>query len=123
MAVNIVVIALVALVVIGGVRRIVGTAAGTRDCCSGDRKGDRDFGPVRVTDRDEGHYPYVADLQIAGMSCERCASRVTRALDSVSGTWATVDLSSRTAHVRSKSPIKLDAYRAAVSEAGYHVIA
>ena len=51
------------------------------------------------------------------MSCESCATRVARALDSVAGTWATVDLSSRTAHVRSKTPIDLDAYRSVVSEA------
>lgn len=120
--VNIVIIVLVACMVIGGIRRIVGTTTGTRDCCSGDRKGGKAFKPVRITDKDESHYPYGVDLQIAGMSCKSCASHVARALDSVDGTWATVDLASRTAHVRSKRPIEMDAYRAAVSEAGYRVI-
>ena len=122
MLANVIIIALVAAVVILGARRIVGTAAGTRDCCSGDRKGGKAFRPVRITDTDESNYPYVTDLQIAGMTCETCASRVTCALDSVKGTWATVDLSGRVAHVRSKNPIDMDAYRAAVSKAGYRII-
>ena len=123
MLANAIIIAVVAAIVVLGVRRIVGTAAGTRDCCSGDRKGGRAFRSARVRDRDESHYPYGADLRISGMSCERCAAHVTRALNSVAGTWATVDLSSRTAHVRSKGPIDLDAYRRVVSEAGYRVVA
>ena len=122
MLANAIIIAAVIAIVILGIRRIVGTATGTRDCCSGDRRGGRAFRATRVRDRDESHYPYVTDLRISGMSCESCATRVARALDSVAGTWATVDLSSRTAHVRSKTPIDLDADRSVVSEAGYRVV-
>jgi copper chaperone CopZ len=46
---------------------------------------------------------------------------VTNALDSVDGTWATVDLASGTAHVRSKKEIDEAALARAVKEAGYRL--
>ncbi len=59
---------------------------------------------------------------MSGMSCENCVKNVEAALDSLSGTWATVDLASRTAHVRSKNPIDDAACRDVVSQAGYRVV-
>ena len=56
------------------------------------------------------------------MSCQNCARNVENALDSIEGTWARVDLDTRTAHVLSKQPVDLDAYREVVSESGYRVI-
>ena len=106
-----------------GIRRIIGVISGRRSCCSGDAKSSaKRFRRVRIRDTDESHYPYRADLTIAGMSCENCVKNVEAALDSLSGTWATVDLASRTAHVRSKSPIDV-VCRDVVSRAGYRVIA
>lgn len=123
MVVNVVIVAIVALGVFLGARRAVGAATGRRDCCSGKaRSSARRFREVKVTDRDESHYPYAADLAIAGMTCERCAENVTRALDSVGGTWAEVSLADASAHVRSKSPIDEGALRGVVDEAGYRVL-
>ena len=56
------------------------------------------------------------------MSCERCAENVTRALDSVDGTWATVSLTDGRARVRSTSPIDEGAYRKVIEEAGYWLV-
>ncbi len=117
---------IIVLVLVGaffGLRRAVGTATGKRDCCSGDAKSSgRKFRAAKVEDTDEAHYPYVTDLTVAGMSCQNCARNVENALDSIEGTWARVDLETRTAHVLSKRPADLGAYRDVVSEAGYRVI-
>ena len=102
MVANVIIVALVALGVVLGARRAMGAATGRRDCCSGKAKPSaRRFREVRVTDKDESHYPYAADLSIAGMTCEGCARNVTRALDSVGGTWAEVSFADGYAHVRS----------------------
>ena len=122
--IDIIILSLVAVAVVLGIRRIIGVISGRRSCCSGDAKSSaKRFRRVRIRDTDESHYPYRADLTIAGMSCENCVKNVEAALDSLSGTWATVDLASRTAHVRSKSPIDDVACRDVVSQAGYRVIA
>lgn len=122
--IDIIILSLVAVAVVLGIRRIIGVISGRRSCCSGDAKSSaKRFRRVRIRDTDESHYPYRADLTIAGMSCENCVKNVEAALDSLSGTWATVDLASRTAHVRSKGPIDDVACRDVVSRAGYLVIA
>ena len=88
-----------------------------------DVKSAKKFKNAHITDTDESHYPYAADFSVAGMSCENCARNVTNALDSIDGTWATVDLEGRTAHVLSKNPIDAAAYKSVVSEAGYRIVA
>lgn len=123
MLASVIIVAIVAVLVVFGVRRIVGTATGKRDCCSGDaRQTGRSFRPVTIEDTDESHYPYHVDLTISGMHCDNCVRNVTNALDSVEGTWARVDLGTRTAHVLSKGPIDQAAYRDVVRQAGYRVI-
>jgi copper chaperone CopZ len=49
-------------------------------------------------------------------------SNVENALDSVDGVWATVDLKSREALVRSKRPVETADLERAVERAGYGVI-
>ena len=91
--IDIIILSLVAVAVVLGIRRIIGVISGRRSCCSGDAKSSaKRFRRVRIRDTDESHYPYRADLTIAGMSCENCVKNVEAALDSLSGTWATVDL-------------------------------
>ena len=75
-----------------------------------------------VRDRNKAHYPYKAAMEIGGMTCENCARRVENALNSVEGTWASVDISSKTAKVLSKTPIDEGALRSAVRGAGYTVM-
>ena len=121
--IDIIILSLVAVAVVLGIRRIIGVISGRRSCCSGDAKSSaKRFRRVRIRDTDESHYPYRADLTIAGMSCENCVKNVEAALDSLSGTWATVDLASRTAHVRSKNPIDVAVYGDVVREAGYRIV-
>ena len=72
-------------------------------------------------DKDESHYPYVQTFEIGGMTCQNCVNHVTRALDSIEGTWAQVTLAGGQARILSKNPIDVDAYRAAVEKEGYRL--
>lgn len=118
------IIAVVALIFYFGVRHGVRVGKGEESCCSGGGSGSdvKKFKKAHITDKDESHYPYHADLTIAGMICNNCVDKVTNALDSIDGTWATVTLDDRNAHVRSVNPIDEDALREVVGEAGYRVI-
>ncbi|WP_130812533.1 heavy-metal-associated domain-containing protein [Olsenella sp. Marseille-P4559] len=122
--VDVILIAAVIAILAVAIRRFIGTATGTRDCCSGAKKKSnvKRFKATKIEDTNESHYPYQADFEIGGMSCEHCAESVTRALDSIDGTWATVSLAGGRAHVRSKSPINEDVYRKVVEEAGYRLV-
>lgn len=126
---DIVIVVIVAAVVAVAVWRFVGTATGKRDCCSGDVKdpgaGCGEKTPVAaaaVTDTDESHYAHEALVGIGGMTCEHCVAAVTAALNSVSGTWATVRLQGGSAKVLCKEKIDEAAYRRAVEQAGYRVV-
>ena len=122
-AIDIVLIVAVVALLIFALHRAIGTWTGQRDCCSGSKKtAMKRFPKVKVADTDESHYPYAADYQISGMKCANCADNVTRALDSVGRTWATVDLKRGVAHVRSKEPIDENSYSSAVKMAGYRLI-
>ena len=121
----IVLIVIVAVAVAGA--RLVGTATGKRDCCSGALKQPAapkagGFAAAAVEATDPAHYPYAAELGIGGMSCEHCVKAVTNALDSVEGTWAEVTLAGGRAVVRSKREVDEAALRAAVEKAGYRVV-
>ena len=117
---------IVVLVIIAG-RHAIRTFMGKDDCCGGgsgscDNAGRKKVKAVKVTDTDEANYPYREVLSIGGMSCEGCVQNVQNALNAVEGTWARVDLTSRTAEVLSKQPIDDAKLEAAVEAAGYRVI-
>lgn len=117
---NIIVFIIVVVGLIVGIRRAMGGLLRGQSCCTDGSDG-RKVKRVEVEDTDASHYPYTIDLPIGGMSCEGCAENVASALNSVAGTWASVDLASKTAHVRSKNPIDEGALEAAVKDAGYFV--
>ena len=123
---DIAIIAVVAVIVVVAVVRLVGTTKGTRDCCSGAKKGvasgGRSFPAVEVADKDESHYPYAAELGIGGMSCEHCVAAVTAALDSLPGAWAEVTLAGGQARLRAKRPLDEAAVRSVVEQAGYRLV-
>ncbi len=118
---NIIVFVIVSIGLVVGIRRALAGLMRGQSCCSDGTAARRHRGP-EVLDVDESHYPFEVDLCIGGMSCQGCAATVTDALNSVSGTWATVDLATKTAHIRSKEPVDIPAYEAAVRDAGYRVL-
>lgn len=121
-----VLLAVIAVLVIIAGRHAIRTFIGKDDCCGG---GSCDSGTprkkvkaVKVADTDEANYPYHEVLSIGGMSCQGCVENVQNALNAVEGTWARVDLVSRTANVLSKQPIDEERLERAVEAAGYRVI-
>lgn len=117
---NIIVLAVIAVGMFFGLRRIVASTHG-KSCCSDGASGKK-AKRVVVADTNESHYPYREELLIGGMGCDRCAQSVTNALNALDGVWATVTYADHTAHVRSKQPIDRSALEAAVRDAGYYVM-
>ena len=117
---NIIVLAVIAIGMFFGLRRIAASTRG-KSCCSDDASG-RKAKKVVVSDTDESHYPYSDELLIGGMSCEGCAQNVTNALNTLDGVWATVTFADHTARVRSKNPIDREALETVVRGAGYYVM-
>lgn len=87
-------------------------------CCT---IGEEPTKKVQVADRNKIHYSHEASLSIDGMVCANCALQVENALNSLPGTWASVDLGRRTAMVRGKEPLDYDRLRQAVRQSGYIV--
>ncbi len=119
-----IVVAVIAVIVALAVRHLVRVTRGKDGCCAGGggTEGPRKARAARVEDTDPAHYPYTTELTVRGMSCEGCVENVQNALNALPGTWATVDLASRTATVRTKEPGDAAALERAVEAVGYSVI-
>lgn len=117
---NIVVLAVIAIGLFFGFRRIAASTRG-KSCCSDGANGKKNKRVV-VTDTDESHYPYSDEVLIGGMSCDGCAQNVENALNALDGVWATVSFADHTARMRSKHPVDREALEAAVKDAGYYVM-
>lgn len=117
---NIVVLAVIAIGLFFGFRRIAASTRG-KSCCSDGASGKKNKRVV-VTDTDESHYPYSDEVLIGGMSCDGCAQNVENALNALDGVWATVTFADHTARVRSKHPVDREVLEGAVKGAGYYVM-
>lgn len=114
---NLIVLAVIAVGMFFGLRRIAASTHG-KSCCSDGASGKK----VVVADTDPSHYPYSEELLIGGMSCDGCAQNVTNALNALDGVWATVTYADHTARVRSKQPVDRGVLETAVKDAGYYVM-
>ncbi len=76
----------------------------------------------KVEDRNESHYPYMAELKIDGMVCGNCANRVENCLNELNGVWASVDLGKQSVKVRMKEKIEEQKLKDTVRDAGYTVL-
>lgn len=61
-------------------------------------------------------------IEINGMSCEHCKAATEKALNSIEGVEAKVDLKKKTATVNLNSNIDDQTLKNAVTEAGYEVV-
>ena len=59
------------------------------------------------------------DLDITGMTCASCATRVERKLNKLPGVAATVNFATEKARVHSEAPVPVEELIAAVEQAGY----
>ncbi len=115
MIANIVIIAIVVVAAALAMGRYI-IHSGHGDCC-----GDID-GVVQVKgpkDRDESHYDHAYDIEVAGMSCDNCASKVANAFNAEDGLFAEVSLKDGVAHVLAKQAESDDDLKRIVRNAGY----
>ncbi len=61
-------------------------------------------------------------LIIKGMSCMHCSARVEKALNSIDGVEATVNLESNSANVTLSKDVSDEAFKTAVENVGYEVL-
>lgn len=61
-------------------------------------------------------------IQIEGMSCGHCSARVEKALNSVEGVSAKVDLGAKTAYVEITGEVSDEVLKKSVEDAGYEVV-
>ena len=61
-------------------------------------------------------------IKIEGMSCAHCSGRVEKALNSIDGVSAVVDLEAKSAAVTLEKPVEDAVLKAAVEDAGYEVV-
>lgn len=123
--VSVVIIVAVAAIAVYAVRHLVRVGKGKDSCCSGSGGGAREMKKTRhveVADTDPAHYPYTSEVRVRDMVCEGCVENVQNALNALPGTWATVDLESRTATVRTKAEPDVAQLERAIEGAGYSVI-
>ena len=57
---------------------------------------------IRAAERDLSHYPYRYRAVIEGMVCANCVRNAENAFNSAEGIYASADLGSKTADIRSK---------------------
>ncbi len=77
---------------------------------------------IKPKDTKKSHYPYHVTLDIDGMSCENCSTKVSNALNRLDDTYAVVSHTANKAEVYQKHEIDESALRTAVREAGYTVM-
>ena len=83
---NLIVLAVIAVGMFFGLRRIAASTHG-KSCCSDGASGKK-AKKVVVVDTDASHYPYSDELLIGGMSCDGCAQNVANALNALDGVWS-----------------------------------
>lgn len=120
---TVIIVVVIAILMVFAIRHAYRVFSFKDDCCGGGPKDPKakKIAAVVVKDTDEANYLYSLDVRVKGMTCEKCVERVQNALNAQSGTWATVDLASGTAHILAKSAIDRDAIERAVEDAGYYV--
>jgi Cu+-exporting ATPase len=81
------------------------------------------FKPTSVKVKSQGVLPMTKTIQIEGMTCSHCSMRVEKALNSIPGVSAKVDLASKKAAVVAASAVADAVLTKAVTDAGYGVVA
>ena len=119
MTVNIIITLLLILLAVRGVWYVRKRSRTGGGCCG---EHEEAVGKTRVADRNKKHYPYRYTLKIGGMTCENCARKVENALNSLPGSWASVDISTKQALVRLKEEKTGQQLQNAVASAGYTVL-
>lgn len=91
----------------------------SQGCCGSGGDTVEKQGPA---DKDLSHYPYTYKVEIEGMTCKNCASRVENAFHTAGDFYAKVNLNKKTALVRAKTETPEDMLKKIIIRTGYDVI-
>ena len=111
----IILLGIVVLAVYGTVKRIRYGSS----CCGSKTPPEK---KVKVKDRNKASYPFVYRLKVDGMHCANCARRVENAMNSMEGSWGTVDLGKKEVTLLRKSKATEPELAAVIAKEGYTVL-
>lgn len=112
---DIIIIAILAVVMLVGLRSTIKHFKGEGGCCGGGSS-------VKVKKKKLKKVIAQKTIIIEGMTCEHCKSRVERFLNEMSGVSATVNLKKKQAVVAMEREISDDEFRTLIEKAGYEVV-
>lgn len=84
-------------------------------CCGGNMEEVR----IKVSDRNEEHYPYHISFTVEDMHCKNCVHRIENRLHELDGVWATAHLAEKTVWVRMKKEYDAETLAQQIRRAGY----
>ena len=112
---NVIVIVIVVLIVFFALRSTLKHFAGKGGCCGG--------GSVPKQKKVIKSAKYRKVMEIEGLHCENCKNSVEKAINSLEGAAAKVNLKEQTAEVVLEKDVADEILKAAVEKAGFHVTA
>ena len=77
---------------------------------------------ISINNNEKGDIVMKKEILIEGMSCGHCSARVEKALNSIDGVSAEVNLDAKTAYIKLNNNISNDILKNAIEDAGYTVI-
>lgn len=88
-------------------------------CCGAESDGIK---KVKTSDTNKNNYPFSKTIEIEGMTCKNCATRVENAFNSIDGFYASVNLKKNQATILMKENKDDALLRQIVRDAGYKPI-
>lgn len=113
---NLIIIAIIAVLVIIGLRSTKKHFKGEGGCCGGGSK------PVPQQNKKLDHVIAQKTVIVEGMTCEHCKSWVEKSINDIDGAAAKVNLKKKEAIVSLEKEISDDEIRTAIEKAGYRVV-
>lgn len=77
---------------------------------------------IKVKDKELSHYPYHRLIQIDGMTCKNCVTRIENAFNIEDGCYMKVDLKKRMADLYMKSDCDDEMIKTRIQKSGYKVL-
>ena len=77
---------------------------------------------VKISDKNKSNYPYKYVLNVDGMVCSACKTRVENTLNTLPGIWASADLSTKKVTVLSKEETDLKVLKQAVHSLNVYTV-
>ena len=113
---NVIIVCVLLIIIFFAVRSSVKHFKGEGGCCGGGG----DSSPIPVKELD-GNKLGEVKVHIEGMHCDNCVRTVTKAINSIDGASAVVNLKKQTAVISYDRELSMDRVKAAVKLAGFEV--